>query len=95
MPFFRQHACVKARVNGREGVIVAGGASDASAALSSLEFFDLGMSKWLNLGRMREGRRFPGLMVMGKHLLVAGTIIKTISVFTTFMTRIIYRRRND
>ncbi len=81
-------------MNGREGVIVAGGASDASAALSSLEFFDLGMSKWLNLGRMREGRRFPGLMVMGKHLLVAGTIIKTISVFTTKVL-IIFRRRND
>ena len=34
--------------------------------------------RWTNwifacsLGRTREGRRFPGLMVMGKHLLIAG-----------------------
>lgn len=26
----------------------------------------------MSLGRTREGRRFPGLMVMGKNLLVAG-----------------------
>ena len=36
-----QHSCLKARVNGREGVIVAGGSSDAREAIASLEFFDL------------------------------------------------------
>jgi hypothetical protein len=74
MLLFIKHSCVKARVNGREGIIVAGGASDANPALNSIEFFDLQDSKWMSLGRMREGRRYPGLMVMGKHLLVAGTI---------------------
>ena len=67
-----QHSCVKARVNGREGVIVAGGSSDADPALTSVEFFDLKTNRWRSLGRTREGRRFPGLMVMGKHLLIAG-----------------------
>ena len=67
-----QHSCVKARVNGREGVIVAGGASDADPALNLVEFFDLKTKRWMSLGRTREGRRFPGMMVMGKHLLVAG-----------------------
>ena len=70
--YFFQHSCVKARVNGREGVIVAGGSSDADPALTSVEFFDLKTNRWRSLGRTREGRRFPGLMVMGKHLLIAG-----------------------
>ena len=63
---------MKASVNGRKGVIVAGGSSDAVPALASLEFFDLAQNKWLSLGRMREGRRFPGLLVMGGNLIVAG-----------------------
>ena len=37
-----------------------------------VEFFDLKSSKWMSLGRTREGRRFPGLRVMGKQLLIAG-----------------------
>ena len=53
-------------------MIVAGGASDAVPALSSLEFYDLKQGQWLSLGRMREGRRFPGLFVMGGNLIVAG-----------------------
>ena len=58
--FFSQHSCVKARVNGKEGVIVAGGSSDADPALTLVEFFDLSSSTWISLGRLREGRRFPG-----------------------------------
>ena len=58
--FFLQHSCVKARVNGKEGVIVAGGSSDADPALTLVEFFDLSSSTWISLGRLREGRRFPG-----------------------------------
>jgi len=68
----RKHSCVKARVNGKDGVIVAGGASDADPNLNLVEFFDINSHKWKSLGRTRQGRRFPGLMVMGKHLLVAG-----------------------
>ena len=70
--FSFQHSCVKARVNGRDGVIVAGGASDADPNLNLVEFFDINSHRWKSLGRTRQGRRFPGLMVMGKHLLVAG-----------------------
>ena len=55
-----QHSCVKARVNGRDGVIVAGGASDADPNLNMVEFFDLRSHKWMSLGRTRQGRRFPG-----------------------------------
>ena len=53
-------------------MIVAGGASDAIPALASLEFFDAENGEWLSLGRMREGRRFPGLLVLGGNLVVAG-----------------------
>ena len=60
LQFFSQHSCVKARVNGKEGVIVAGGSSDADPALTLVEFFDLSSSTWISLGRLREGRRFPG-----------------------------------
>ena len=58
--FLFQHSCVKARVNGRDGVIVAGGASDADPSLNMVEFFDLRSHKWMSLGRTRQGRRFPG-----------------------------------
>lgn len=68
----RKHGCVKATVNGRNGVIVAGGSSDAVPALSSVEFIDLDNGDRLNLGRMRTGRRFPGVMVMANNLVIAG-----------------------
>ncbi len=67
-----QHACLKATINGRSGVIVAGGSSDAVPALSSVEFLDLRTGRWSSLGRMRTGRRYPGVMVMAKNLLVVG-----------------------
>jgi hypothetical protein len=70
--FTVQHHCQKAQINGREGVIVAGGSSDVHPALSSVEFFDLDLGKWLNLGKLREPRRFPSILVMSNHLLVAG-----------------------
>ena len=59
-------------MNGRNGVIVAGGSSDAVPALSSVEFIDLDNGDRLNLGRMRTGRRFPGVMVMANNLVIAG-----------------------
>merc|ERR1712049_68541 len=68
----RKHSCVKAKVNGKSGVIVAGGDSDSVQALASMEFYDIRSGKWLSLGRMRQGRRFPGLMVIGKNLVVSG-----------------------
>jgi hypothetical protein len=67
-----KHSCTKAKVNGRDGVIVAGGASDAIPALASLEFYDLEKATWLSLGRMREGRRYPGIFVLAGNLVVAG-----------------------
>ena len=67
-----QHHCQKAQINGRDGVIVAGGSSDVHPALSSVEFFDLDLGRWLNLGKLREPRRFPSILVMSNHLLVAG-----------------------
>ena len=59
-------------MNGRPGVIVGGGSSDAVPALSSVEFFDQRSGRWLNMGRMRQGRRYPGMMVMANNLVVAG-----------------------
>ncbi len=59
-------------MNGRDGVIVAGGESDAADALASLEFYDLRQRRWLSLGRMRRGRRFPGLTVIAGNLIVSG-----------------------
>ena len=67
-----QHSCLRASVNGRPGVIVGGGASNAVPALSSVEFFDEGAGQWRSMGRMRQGRRFPGMMVMANNLVVAG-----------------------
>ena len=63
---------IQATVNGRKGVIVAGGLSAAIPALSSVEFFDLGERRWLSLGRMRRGRRFPGIFVLRGNLVIAG-----------------------
>ena len=40
-----------AKLEGQEGIIVAGGSSDASPVLSSVEFFDLAKSQWSTLGR--------------------------------------------
>ena len=39
-----------AKIDGIEGIIVAGGSSDASPVLSSVEFFDLDKSQWSTLG---------------------------------------------
>ena len=69
-----QHSCTKVRFNGRNGVIVAGGSSDANPALSSLEFYDLNTGKWYSLGRMTQGRRFPAITLMNGKLMVTGKI---------------------
>ncbi|XP_059085071.1 uncharacterized protein LOC131882056 [Tigriopus californicus] len=68
----RKHSCIKAKVNGRDGVIVAGGESDAIPDLASLEFYDMKEGNWLSLGRMRQGRRFPGIMTLSGNLVVGG-----------------------
>jgi hypothetical protein len=68
----RQHSCTKVRFNGRNGVVVAGGASDASSALSSLEFFDLNTKQWYSLGRMNQGRRYPAITLMNGKLMLPG-----------------------
>ena len=65
---------MRARINGRDGILVAGGSSEAVPALASVEFFDLKASKWLSLGRMRQGRRFPGVMVVANNLIIMGTL---------------------
>ena len=67
-----QHSCTKVRFNGRNGIVVAGGSSDANPSLSSLEFFDLNTKKWYSLGRMRQGRRYPAITLMNGKLLVTG-----------------------
>ena len=61
---------------------MAGGSSDADPALTLVEFFDLDQAIWMSLGRLREGRRFPGLLVMGKHLL--GMVSHKMSLITIF-----------
>lgn len=67
-----QHSCIRAEIKGNPGIIVAGGTSDLIASIRPVEFFDLAEMKWKSLGRAREGRRFPGLTVMGKHLTLSG-----------------------
>lgn len=73
-----QHSCIKAKVNGRDGIIVAGGESDAIPDLASLEFFDMNEGNWLSLGRMRQGRRFPGIMTLAGNLVVGGIVYLSI-----------------
>jgi len=68
----RKHSCTKVRFNGRNGIIVAGGSSDASPALSSLEFYDLNTGKWYSLGRMTQGRRFPAITLINGKLMITG-----------------------
>ena len=69
-----QHSCTKVRFNGRNGIIVAGGSSDANPALSSLEFYDLNTGKWYSLGRMTQGRRFPAITLMNGKLIITGKL---------------------
>ena len=61
-----------ARIDGREGIIVAGGSSDGFPAMTAVEFFDLENSQWLDMGTLRQGRLFPGLTTIGNHLYVLG-----------------------
>lgn len=61
-----------ARIDGREGIIVAGGSSDGFPVMTSVEFFDLENSQWLDMGTLRQGRLFPGLTTIGNHLYVLG-----------------------
>lgn len=63
---------MKTTINGRPGVVVAGGEHNFKPNLRSLEFFDLSEGKWNNLGTMRQGRKFPGLTAIDQQLVVAG-----------------------
>ena len=72
LPFVFQHSCLHASVNGRDGVIVAGGSSSTDPALKSVEFYDLEEGQWKSLGSMRQGRKYPGIFVLDGNLVMAG-----------------------
>ena len=56
--------------------MVAGGSNSESPSLDSLEFFDLSAMRWFNLGRMRQGRRFPGVSTVANKLVVSGECVR-------------------
>jgi len=69
----RLHACTKARINGRPGILVSGGVSgNSSSVLTSVEFFDLETGSWMMLPNMRKGRSKHVMTVSKGRVMVAG-----------------------
>jgi len=68
----RQHSCAKAKFNGKEGVIVSGGAKGSSMNLTSVEWFDLQTGEWVNLPQLNQGRRNHAITVESGRLTVVG-----------------------
>ena len=67
-----KHACVKASINGRPGLVVSGGRGRANSNLTSVEFFDAQTGAWLSLPPLRRGRRGHAMTVTRGRLVVAG-----------------------
>ena len=68
----RKHACVKAKINGRPGLVVSGGSSRKDKNMTSVEFYDALTGEWLSLPPLRRGRRSHVMTVTAGKLLVAG-----------------------
>jgi len=68
----RNHACVKATLNGHPGLVVSGGSGGGNSSLSSVEFYDAKTGTWLNLPRLRKGRSGHVMTITKGKLMVAG-----------------------
>ena len=68
----RRHACVKAKINGRPGLVVSGGSGRRGQNMTSVEFFDALTGEWLSLPPLNRGRRSHVMTVTKGKLLVAG-----------------------
>lgn len=69
----RKHACVKASINGRPGMIVSGGSSAKEGAnLTSVEFYDAKTGQWFKMPNLQRGRQGHAMMVTEGKLVVAG-----------------------
>ena len=68
----RRHACTKVRINGRQGLVVSGGASPASPNMTSVEFFDISTGQWFELPPLQRGRRSHAMVVEDGRLMVTG-----------------------
>jgi len=68
----KKHACVKAKINGRPGLVVSGGSGRGSNNMTSVEFFDAISGNWLNLPPLNRGRRSHQMIVTKGKLMVAG-----------------------
>jgi len=68
----RKHACVKASINGRPGLVVSGGRGRGNSNMTSVEFFDSRTGQWLSLPPLRKGRRGHVMTVTKGKLMVAG-----------------------
>jgi len=68
----RKHACVKANINGRPGLVVSGGAGPKGGNMTSVEFYDAKTGAWLTLPSLQKGRRGHAMTVTKGKLVVAG-----------------------
>ena len=68
----RRHACVKAKINGRPGLVVSGGSGRGQQNMTSVEFYDALTGEWLSLPPLNRGRRSHVMTVTKGRLLVAG-----------------------
>jgi len=68
----RNHACVKADLNGRPGLVVSGGSNKAGPNITSVEFYDAKTGSWLSMPSLRKGRQGHVMTVTKGRLLVAG-----------------------
>ena len=63
---------IKARINGRPGLVVSGGSGRGNKNMTSVEFFDAKTGEWLSLPPLNRGRRSHVMTVTKGKLLVAG-----------------------
>jgi len=70
----RKHACVKATLNGRSGIVVSGGMNRKDKNMTSVEFYDAASGAWYNLPSLRRGRQNHAMVVNKGKLMVAGGV---------------------
>jgi len=70
----RKHACVKATLNGRTGVVVSGGIGRDGRNMTSVEFYDTAAGAWYTLPNLRKARLDHAMVVNKGKLMVAGGV---------------------
>ena len=72
-------------INGHPGLVVSGGSSSSSPNMTSVEFYDLSLGRWLSLPSLQRGRRSHAMVVEGGRLMVTGGLQVLMRLFVVIL----------